>query len=270
MRLKINIEQTYTATILCCIFLCLFLSACKKDNVDPDTNSNAQASLMIYFKGIVGAEEFVMNQIYTHNLGYPYRFETVKFYASNFTLTKENGDKLNLDTIVLIDFYNGHLNAGSAGELLCVDIPVTNYTQLDFTVGLDSSINHADPANYPPDHPLSTYQGTHWGWAGGYRFAQFEGKVDTSLSTTQTLNHSFVYHTGFVDLIREIELNTSFSMTDGQKTSLTVNVNLEKIFDNNGSTIDPKFDFFTHATGNDFPLAEKVANHFKNAFSVSN
>ena len=91
-----------------------------------------------------------------------------------------------------------------------------------------------------------TYQGTHWGWAGGYRFAQFEGKVDTSLSTTQTFNHSFVYHTGFVDLIKD-ELNT-FSMTDGQ-TSLTINVDLEKIFHDNGNTIDPKIDFFTHATG---------------------
>ena len=259
--------------ILTAFTLCLFLIiACKKDNVDSDdnVNTNDQAILDIYFKGKVGSEEFVLNQTYTHDsLGYPYRFETVKLYFSNFTLTDVEGNKHNIDTVMFANFYNNHLSSGTKGELLSIKIPTGDYTNIKFNLGLDSALNHGDPSNFPNDHPLSTTNGAHWGWAGGYRFAMLEGKVDTSTLANGSLNYPFNYHTGFLSLLREINNCTSLSLTKDNTSELTINIDLGQVFvSGDSSIIDPKIESFTHAMGNDMPLAEKVTEHLTGAFSI--
>jgi cytochrome c peroxidase len=71
-------------------------------------------------------------------------------------------------------------------------VPQRQYTQLRFQVGLPADINHGDPAQYAPGHPLHPLEnGLHWGWAGGYVFAALEGHYSgSSLPVTA----GFVYH----------------------------------------------------------------------------
>lgn len=259
--------------ILTAFAMLLFLMiACEKDKVDPDDNDNTivQSVLDIYIKGKVGNEDFVLNQTYTHDsLGYPYRFETVKLYLSNFTLTDAEGNKHNIDTVMFANFYNNHLSSGTKGELLSIQIPTGDYTNIKFDLGLDSALNHGDPSNYPNDHPLSTTNGAHWGWAGGYRFAMLEGKVDTSTLSNGSLNYPFNYHTGFLSLLREINNCINLSITEDNSNELSINIDLGRVFvSSDGSIIDPKIESFTHAMGNDMPLAEKVTEHLTSAFST--
>ncbi len=54
------------------------------------------------------------------------------------------------------------------------------YTALRFHVGLDAAVNAANPAPYPPDHPLNTnVNGLYWAMAGGYIFLALEGNWRT-------------------------------------------------------------------------------------------
>ncbi|MBE2287819.1 MAG: cytochrome C peroxidase [Prosthecobacter sp.] len=56
------------------------------------------------------------------------------------------------------------------------DVPAGRYSALRFHVGLDSTTNAANPAQYAPDHPLNpNVNGLHWSWQGGYIFLALEG-----------------------------------------------------------------------------------------------
>src|SRR5205814_201860 len=45
------------------------------------------------------------------------------------------------------------------------NLPAGQYDRIRFHVGLESKLNHKDPAQYPAGHPLNPeVNGLHWGW----------------------------------------------------------------------------------------------------------
>jgi cytochrome c peroxidase len=55
-------------------------------------------------------------------------------------------------------------------------IPAGEYRTVRFMIGLNSQINHADPAKFAADSPLNpNVNGLHWAWQRGYIFLTFEG-----------------------------------------------------------------------------------------------
>ena len=70
------------------------------------------------------------------------------------------------------------VNASEATEVDLGSHDVTNVEAVHFHIGVDSSVNHSDPASYPMGHPLApVFPSMHWGWAAGYRFVAIEGFV---------------------------------------------------------------------------------------------
>lgn len=99
----------------------------------------------------------------------------MEYYLADFSITHDGGQ---------VTHFPGMYALVQAGVPTEIDLGTANFTTLEsisFGVGVDSINNHADPALYPSDHPLSPkIPSMHWGWAAGYRFVAMEGEVGTT------------------------------------------------------------------------------------------
>jgi len=97
--------------------------------------------------------------------------DRLEYYLSMFTLVHDGGQETAIDgAYVLGDAFADDLNL--LGEVSGVD----NVEALKFSVGIDPTNNHADPALWPEGHPLALQvPSMHWGWSAGYRFVALEG-----------------------------------------------------------------------------------------------
>lgn len=100
--------------------------------------------------------------------------DRLEYYLSMFVLVHDGGQETAIDgAYVLGDAFSDELNP--LGEVSGVD----NVEALKFSVGIDPTNNHADPALWPEGHPLALQvPSMHWGWSAGYRFVALEGAAD--------------------------------------------------------------------------------------------
>jgi len=149
-------------------------------------------------------------------------------------------------------------------------VPEGDYRGIKFDFGVDSTLNHSDPATYATNHPLSIYNGNFWTWNSGYIFTKIEGKIDSVASGSSDLSTAFFYHCGADLLYRHIpELSHSIVVLPGKTDTFKVNVNIEQLFENQSRVIDVKNNPSTHTTDN-FTLAELVVDNMSSAFSSGN
>jgi hypothetical protein len=106
------------------------------------------------------------------------------------------------------------------------NIPKGKYKSVRFMLGLDSAINHSDPASRALDHPLSpSLNEMHWGWAGGYIFNIVEGYYMKNSS-----NAGFSYHVALMKNVRTHAFIESYELS--KQSRMTFNIHLDKYFDN--------------------------------------
>lgn len=157
------------------IYLSLLISifsACKPDDPEkPDNNNTAGQTLTVKFNDLFGLEKINWSSYYITAAGDSIRFDKLKFILSEFTLEKSNGEFVTLPgTYAYLSIRDGR------DSVIVKNVPKGTYKSFRFKVGLDSAINHSDPAVYALDHPLSpALNEMHWGWAGGYIFNVIEG-----------------------------------------------------------------------------------------------
>jgi hypothetical protein len=124
-----------------------------------------------------------------------------------------------------------------------------------------------DPASYTdPDHPLgyTGSAGLHWGWAAGYIFSVYEGRLLTEPNTP------FTYHAGDDRTFRSTELMWEepwLLECGGKDHNITLILDAYKCLHGVDDTIDPEIDPETH-TGNNLPLAIRWVDLYQNAWSI--
>ena len=94
------------------------------------------------------------------------------FLLSEISLQKEDGAWLaGEEWFAFISVGGGRLNAETTGS------PQGAFKAIRFRVGLDEKTDLADPAQWPPGHPLHPdVNHLHWSWQGGYIHLAVEGK----------------------------------------------------------------------------------------------
>lgn len=127
--------------------------------------------------------EFELNTAYVHpTTGDTLTFTTLKYYISNFKLKKEDGTWwTHPSSYFLVD-----LSTPASTSLLLSDIPVGNYTEISYVMGVDSTRNVSGAQS----GALSTTNGMFWSWNSGYIMAKAEG------TSPQASSGSFSYHLG--------------------------------------------------------------------------
>ena len=237
------------------------LLSCEKDP-DPTPVTETKGTLNVQFRASFGSQPLSLNSPYTTYSNYRVQPENLKYLVHHIN-TKMSGNIMEIKDAFLVD----HSNSNNS---FSVQLEKGSYDGLQFSIGVDSSMNHDDPALLPPTHPFSINMANDmfWSWSSGYIFMKYEGRADTTGTGTGALDHLFVFHTGADTLFRELTFFSSpFTITAGETKTLYIDLDVEKLLVQSSDTIDLKVDHSTH-TMNNFPLALRFTELYKNAFSI--
>lgn len=195
----------------------LGLTSCKKEDVKETVTAVAgKGSLKIDLEhvwGMSGSTEFKLDTFLVQPMTQDsLNFSTFKYYVSNFKLKKSDGSYwVHPESYFLVDLSNPE-----SLELSFSDIPAGVYTDLVFTLGVDS-LRNVDGAQ---TGALSVSNEMFWSWNSGYIMLKAEG------TSPQSSNGSFIFHLGGFSGANNIVTEKTLSLL---ATPLTVVANNENM-----------------------------------------
>jgi hypothetical protein len=261
----LNIKSlVFKSTLLCAAVVAVSLSSCKKDD-DKKTETipvptPQAATLDVHFHATVNDAHFELNHDYTQEIGgetITYSFSRAAFYVSGITLEKMDGGTTTFADKYLLVTPDEH--EYSIGEL-----EATHYTGITFDIGVDTTANHDDPAQYDAGHPLAIQNPSmHWNWNPGYIFMALEGNY----SATSGQSGTFTFHLGLDEYLRNVSLDFHhhLEVTAGKKSTVHMEVDYAALL----KDVDLRTENFTKSMSPDHKaLAEKLANNIPAAFHM--
>tara|TARA_Y100000389_G_C17456194_1_gene518338 strand:+ start:348 stop:1103 length:756 start_codon:yes stop_codon:yes gene_type:complete len=236
--------------------LFFILAIALTQSCDPSPKAPEKVDLDLYFIPLFNNSEFSfeLDSLIQNETKDTLVYSRADFLLSNFQLISDDDSIVNFEnTYAFIKFKS------TDTVELPLSIPSGNYKELRFNIGLDSSVNHSDPAIWQGGHPLNpSLNNLHWGWTGGYVFAALEGYYQNSGVKTP-----WIYHVALDENKTSISLQGSLDLTDFK--TLEIRWDSEKVFSATHA-IRPVLDGnFTHSS-NDNGLAEKIAKNLSTSF----
>lgn len=155
-----------------------FLISCKKDS------EKKEVKLRFIFSHYVGEEMLTFDTIkYTNAFGNTYSVATLKYFVSDFVLTKTDGSHIAFDEVHYVDA----TAAATSTFVPALLLPEGQYQSLSFVFGLNEEKNvtgaFPDPPEVNMEWPLPM--------GGGYHYMKLEGKFDSA-----NLVKNFQAHSG--------------------------------------------------------------------------
>ncbi len=237
--------RTISFAVLVTLCIGLF-TACKDDDED--------LTLSLRFEHKFGAEDAVYGNTYMVN-GTAVQFDLGIFYCSVFTPKSSSGDAFTSFTDEFLLVRAEESAAYEVGTFSGGDV-----RKLGFSIGVDSEINHGDPANWQSPHPLASQSPSmYWGWDNGYIFFKFEGRVDRDNDGVP--DAIMLYHIGKDQFFTSTEIDIQENPVDGVLTAV-VTVDYAKLFEN----IDILEDRVSH-TGDNLQLAADLVENWPRMFN---
>jgi hypothetical protein len=255
-------------SILACMLSVVL--ACNKVEVEP-IGANDKNNITLEFDNRVGGQKLALGTtIYKNASGEDFTVTSLNYFISNVALKKADGT-----TVKFPDQYFLIRQADSkTTEQLLKDVPAADYTDITFTIGVDSikSISPVeqrtgilDPTSYGDDN-------MYWAWNSGYIFMKLEGISSAAPKNSAGLN-KYQYHVGgfggrtsaTANNLRTVTLSLNGTATVRKSISPTVHLitDVAKIFD--GGT---PLKIATAAVIMAPAAATPIANNYKNMFVV--
>lgn len=246
------------------ILLGLFTSTSCKD--DGGGNLGMLGDVTLKFKAFYGDEPLIMNQAYTYVDGTPIKFSKFQFFISNISLGQETGGITDAVEVDLIDFTDSTdpTMAAEGFSMIGSDIPVGNYSTINFGVGVAADLNRTKPADYGNTHPLSETTDYWSGWES-YIFTKIEGRLDLDGDGVFD-DQSIVYHLGGDDAFRDAVYAKAFTVEEDATTTVNLDIDLSKIL------VRSETDYFditnTNAIHEDEVLVGYLMDNYSTAISI--
>ena len=195
---------------------------------------------------VLGAATSAEATVNTSEAGQVHHFSELKYVVSNIRLIKADGTEIpynvnNLDTGATV------VNQAKPETLSYVlrDIPVGDYTEIKFGLGVRSDLNTLDQVSFPTfyDNAGSNDTEMHWEWGTGYRFTKIEGFYDTdnkelSFHSGSTLEGDEENYTQGVDAYRDITLSLPATATGGNSApTITIKADFDYFLSGNSHTV---------------------------------
>ncbi|SPZ84581.1 MbnP family protein [Sphingobacterium multivorum] len=181
--------------------------------------------------------------------GQLYQFSELKYVISNIRLIKADGSEIPYNVNDL-DKGATVIDQAKAATLNYVlsNIPVGEYKQIKFGLGVKQEINTLDQLRFPVFYATAGANDTkmHWEWGTGYRFTKLEGfygvdHKELSIHTGSTVNGTngdeSTYKQG-VDAYRDITLNLPSIVTVGKSIpQINIRADFDKLLSGKTNTI---------------------------------
>lgn len=169
-------------SLMAIALILLLQTACKKRTTDPIPAPGKFAIEFEHKWGMMLAP-FSLNTLQVHPMtGDSLTFTTFRYYVSNIKVKKDDGiwwSEPNSYHIV-------DLAKTASLEIELDDVPAGNYTELQYTMGVDSLRN----VSGAQDGALSVTESMFWDWDTGYIMLKAEGTSPDAASNT------FIFHLG--------------------------------------------------------------------------
>lgn len=234
-------------------FIALYSSSCKHDK---------EGNFTIQMDGKYGNQNFVLGTPNTDLQGRRIQIEKLKFYLSHITLVKDNNEETEIKDVALINFEN-------PGSIIVNADVNGDFKAIKFGLGVDSIQNNTDPLSVPSSNPLSGDNGMYWSWLK-YQFEILEARCDTTSTGSGIFNWFPLYHIGGNAQYRQVVLNKTFSVCCNNKSTVTLTLDVEKIFYGSTQTLDIITESTTQMGAGDDPnVAVKFVDNFSSAFRVN-
>ena len=252
-----HLRTTFCSALAVMAFALFGLTGCTREN------QSAQAMVRVNFDLLWNGEAFALGQTGPDVQGRPVQLERMECFVGEFALHDTEQGWIEIDTIARVDF-------GDVEPHTMLDLLTEGDLRIDgFRMGLGVPADQnkdVDPAAYPSNHPLGVQgsAGMHWGWAAGYIFSIYEGRMQTDPEVP------FAYHAGDDKCYGEVDLmwEDPWLLPCGADDA-AIDLGLDAYMCLHGpqDTIDIEVDPITH-TGNNLPLAVRWVNLYTNAWSL--
>lgn len=185
--------------------MALFIASCsKEDGVAPDFQEANLAPFSVEFDNIVGERTFAINNagaLYTNSAGEKFSITMLQYFISNIKVATADGKTYSVNPDSSYFLIKG---ADKATRFAKVSVPEGDYTQLTFTLGVDSlrstmGVDKRTGVLDPATGGGHDGGGMYWGWNSGYIFFKFEGNssiISDDVNGDPTGKKQFKYHIG--------------------------------------------------------------------------
>jgi cytochrome c peroxidase len=194
---------------------------------------------------------------YQTSAGETFSVTRVSYLVSDFELQRSDGSWLELsNSIAWLDF------AQNRDSIRLKNISADEFSTIRFLVGLNTNLNHANPAKFPAGHPLNPdVNGLYWGWQGGYVFLALEGLWRNPAGEMDGWAYHLARDTNFV----RVTLAARLEITN--ETKVQLDFDLATVLNAPCSLSFVKDGTSTHSRDGD-PIAAALVKNVSAAFRV--
>lgn len=240
----------------------ILITSCKKDNVIETEGSveETSANPVVTFNFEAQVNNLLLipeTKWYTNTSKDSFNVTKFNYYISNIKLTREDGT-------IFKETESYHLVKHVEGitSFTLSDVPVGNYTNIEFLIGVDSLRNVSGAQT----GALSVSNDMFWEWKSGYIFFKLEGSYSTS---SQKIKSQYGMHIGgfkgkFPCLQTcSLPLITGIEAKKNKHSTVFFNVNIDEIF------IHPQeigFDYYFNNISD--AMFQQISINYKDMFTV--
>ena len=206
---------------ICMVALCS-LAACQKSGSDSATPTGR---IELHLHTNADTNEIDYNTVYTLTGGRKISVSLAQLYLSGIELQKADGTWYSLPGAIVLKVQETEPFAVNA------DVPVGNYQNIRFNVGLDAATNAITPTatdtalNRPEMWFGSTAQ------PAGYVFVNFQGSLDTTAKANSDKLLPFAYKLGTAANLKQVTMTAkNYAVTPGKVALIHLTIDYAKLF----------------------------------------
>ena len=137
----------------------------------------AQTDVKLTVNHLLGSSSFSYNLDSENDMGHDFEIQRLEYYISGISITHDGGMVTNASDVYILQ------RANKRDTILLGNFNITTVESINFSIGVDPSVNNGDPSQWSASHALSPKNPSmHWGWSAGYRFVALEGKSGANLN----------------------------------------------------------------------------------------
>ncbi len=191
------------------------LASCKKEDPEPTFVAAESGIVKVNFahKWVTESSNFTLNAEYIHPATDDTMvFTTLKYYVSNLKLKKSDGSWWSHpESYFLVDLTNP-----ASAELEMSGVPLGQYTDMEFTLGIDSLRNVSGAQT----GALSISNNMFWSWNSGYIMLKAEGTSGNSATGSYAFHLGGFTGANNVVSTRQVAFNISLNVATAHQSEV--------------------------------------------------